>query len=309
MSAGTHAPAGTEAARTALARRYGRLLLAYPRDYRRRHGPELLATLLETSEPGRALPSWTESAGLVRGGLRTRATVAARGSPWRDGLHLGVLVVASANLALLLPYARSMPLWVGLSAAVVLAVLLGRVRLAIPLVALVGAKAVAVALGRPFLDQTLLPIFPDEIWGGPALYSEGGAVTPAVAYAAVLAGLLVIAADDAPLNRRSWLWWALVPLIAGTDPAQPDLGAGSPRTMTRIGLELALLLLAAWAGHVAGDPRWALAAGMYLLTQMAAVAENLSTFTRQDLAHFALLAFLTLVAAAVPYRTRTQPQF
>ncbi|GAA1309944.1 hypothetical protein Psi02_40810 [Planotetraspora silvatica] len=308
MSAGTHAAPTTETPKRALARRYERLLLFYPRDYRRRFGAELVATLLDGSEPGRALPSLTESAGLIRGGFRTRATFAARGSPWRDGLHLGILVVVLADLAMLVPYAGSMPVWTGLSAAIVLAVLRGRPGLAIPLVLLVGGKVVAIALGRPWLDETLLPIFPDAIWGGRALYSVGGPVAPAAAYTVVLLGLLVLTAGDTSLKKRSWCWWAVVPLIAGTDPAGLDLAGGSPRTMARVGLEVALLLLAIWAGRLAGDPRWAVAAGTYLLTELTVLAENLSSSTRQDVAHFALLAFLTFAAIAVPYRARTQPQ-
>ncbi|WP_440100641.1 hypothetical protein [Streptosporangium sp. H16] len=51
---------------------YRWLLGAYPRSYRKGHGDELVATLLATAEPGRAVPSARESLALVLGGLRTR---------------------------------------------------------------------------------------------------------------------------------------------------------------------------------------------------------------------------------------------
>src|SRR3954470_14891364 len=55
-----------------LARRYRRWLLAYPRDYRRERGPEILATLLDTADPDRSRPAAREAAVLVRHGLGRR---------------------------------------------------------------------------------------------------------------------------------------------------------------------------------------------------------------------------------------------
>jgi hypothetical protein len=52
-----------------LARRYRRLLNAYPRSYRRE---ELLDTLLESAPPERDRPTWRETANLLRNGLRAR---------------------------------------------------------------------------------------------------------------------------------------------------------------------------------------------------------------------------------------------
>ena len=56
----------------ALGRRYRRLLLAYPAAYRRRHGDELLTTLLDAAGPDRVRPSRRDVVDLVRGGLRQR---------------------------------------------------------------------------------------------------------------------------------------------------------------------------------------------------------------------------------------------
>ncbi|GAA1887391.1 hypothetical protein [Asanoa iriomotensis] len=57
---------------TPLERRYRRLLLAYPRAYRRARGDELLTTLLEGAPPDRTHPPAGEAWDLVRGGLRQR---------------------------------------------------------------------------------------------------------------------------------------------------------------------------------------------------------------------------------------------
>ena len=58
---------------TALERRYRWLLLAYPGGYRRRHGEEILTTLLELGEPARRL-AWQ----LLAGGLKQRLRLPAR---------------------------------------------------------------------------------------------------------------------------------------------------------------------------------------------------------------------------------------
>ncbi|MEV0716942.1 hypothetical protein [Asanoa sp. NPDC050611] len=55
-----------------LERRYRRLLLAYPRGYRRARGEELVTTLLEGAPPDRTRPAVAEAWDLVRGGLRQR---------------------------------------------------------------------------------------------------------------------------------------------------------------------------------------------------------------------------------------------
>ncbi|SNT63155.1 hypothetical protein SAMN05421812_11511 [Asanoa hainanensis] len=55
-----------------LARRYRRLLFAYPRAYRRARGDELVGALLDAAAPGLRRPSAREAANLVRHGLRAR---------------------------------------------------------------------------------------------------------------------------------------------------------------------------------------------------------------------------------------------
>ncbi|MCG5220060.1 hypothetical protein [Streptosporangium sp. KLBMP 9127] len=294
---------GTTSSARVLERRYRRLLVAYPPDYRSGHGEELIATLMETAEPLRSAPSPTESAALVAGGLRTRMIQAARGPAWDDGIHLGVTALAVACFASLVPYAGSIPLWVALSGVTTWAVIRGRVRLALPLVVLVATKVCAIAVGYPWLDETLLPIFPDSVWGGPALFAGGGPIAPVAAYAVIFLGLATLAVRAGPSPKRSWRWWPAVPLLAGANTETWSV-AEPTGTPGRIALEITLLLLAVWAAHVNGDPRWAIAAGVYLAAEFAELAEGLAYATRQDLAHWGLLVFLTAAAVAVTHRAR-----
>lgn len=284
-----------------LERRYRRLLVAYPRGYRAEFGAELLATLLATSEPGRRVPAFGEAVALVRGGLRARIAAAAAGEAWTDGLHLGVTVLCAVNLAALVPYAGTLPVWTGLAALVLLAVLRGWTPVALLLAVPVAGKVYAVAMGHPWLDGVLLPIVADPIWAAPALYS-GGPAAPLAGYALVLLGLAVLAVRARPPRRRSWGWWLIVPLLAGTGRDWSDLLAG--HSPVRVGLEAALLGLAVWAGRVAADPRWAGGAVAYLTVEFVALAEHSAVATTRDLAHGALLALLTGAAVAVPYRAR-----
>ncbi|WBB65669.1 hypothetical protein [Micromonospora sp. WMMD812] len=55
-----------------LARRYRRLLLGYPPEWRRARGDEMVAVLLEAAPPGRTRPAPREAVDLIRHGLRSR---------------------------------------------------------------------------------------------------------------------------------------------------------------------------------------------------------------------------------------------
>ncbi|MFG3420480.1 hypothetical protein [Micromonospora sp. NPDC048063] len=61
---------------TDLERRYLRLLLAYPADYRRARGAEIVGTYLDLAGPERRWPSPADAADLLRGGLRQRLRAA-----------------------------------------------------------------------------------------------------------------------------------------------------------------------------------------------------------------------------------------
>jgi hypothetical protein len=86
-----------------LATRYRRLLLAYPRDYRRDRGEEIVGTLLSVAPAGRAWPTWAEAANLLRHGLRARLGRPASRSvaAWAPATALvcGLLAGAAASMA------------------------------------------------------------------------------------------------------------------------------------------------------------------------------------------------------------------
>ncbi|GIE28480.1 hypothetical protein Ait01nite_015250 [Actinoplanes italicus] len=63
---------------TGLERGYRRWLLAYPREYRRDRGPEILVTLLDAADPGRSRPAAREVAHLLRHGLSVRVAEVGR---------------------------------------------------------------------------------------------------------------------------------------------------------------------------------------------------------------------------------------
>ncbi|WP_435210185.1 hypothetical protein [Micromonospora sp. bgisy143] len=79
---------------TDLERRYLRLLAAYPADYRRARGAEIVGTYLDLAEPGRRWPAPADAVDLLRGGLRQRVRVA-------GAIHLLPGVRLAAALALL----------------------------------------------------------------------------------------------------------------------------------------------------------------------------------------------------------------
>ncbi|MGK5737604.1 hypothetical protein [Micromonospora sp. URMC 103] len=56
----------------ALARRYRRLLIGYPRSWRRARADEVVAVLLDAAPPGRTRPTVREAVNLLRHGLRAR---------------------------------------------------------------------------------------------------------------------------------------------------------------------------------------------------------------------------------------------
>ncbi|MCO1597125.1 hypothetical protein M8C17_18380 [Micromonospora sp. RHAY321] len=61
---------------TDLERRYLRLLSAYPADYRRARGAEIVGTYLDLAAPDRRWPSPADAMDLLRGGLRQRVRAA-----------------------------------------------------------------------------------------------------------------------------------------------------------------------------------------------------------------------------------------
>ncbi|MFI6484148.1 hypothetical protein ACIBH1_39925 [Nonomuraea sp. NPDC050663] len=289
---------------TVLERRYRWLLRCYPRAYRTAHGGELLDLLLDSARPGRRVPEAREVVGLVSGGLQARVHELARGNPWWDGMHLGVTAIMAANTAALLPYFGSLPIWVVMSLAALLAILRGRTLLALPLVVATGAKATTIAAGGQLFELTLIPVYPDLLTDR-ALYSTTSPFAVAAGYILVAASLLVLRGVRQP---RSVWWLAALPLVAWSGPEWISEGGESfPLSLNRLVLEAALIALGAWAGHVSRDPRWALGSALYLLVFSTEMAQHLDFLSRQHLAYWGLLTFVTVAAAALPYRYRRHP--
>ncbi|MGW2147003.1 hypothetical protein ACWCOT_22050 [Nonomuraea bangladeshensis] len=291
------------AAPSPLERRYRRLLLAYPRPYRRAHGDELLDVLLEDAAPGRRMPVLREAWGLLTGGVRSRITHQATGSAWEDGLHLGVTAVAVVNLAALLPYAGELPLWTLLSAAALLAILRGGLRTAFALTLLTGAKAVALASGRQWFDVTVLPVYPDAL-SDRALFQDSDPFLVAGGYAIVLISLVVLVALRRPVRARSWWWWAAVVPAAWAGPAWMAEGTEHPISLSRMAVEAVALGLAVTGGYLARDHRWAMASAIYLLVALGELAFHAQDLGRQHLAYAGILVLLTMAAVFVPLRQR-----
>jgi len=272
-----------------LRRRYQRLLVTYPTDYRAVHGDEILSTLLEAAAPTQRFPSWRESTSLLLGGLRMRARQAAKESPrrlWTDGLHLGVLLVVMVNLGGAME--MLLPPWTALLAVGALAVLRGWGR-----TALAATAIAALAVARPLLPPIGLP------WWLPG-YGDWAAVGRYVWPAVVLAVLAWPGVGR--LRPRSW-WWLLLPA------AQAALPLGEPPwSLIEAGAEVGLLLSVLVVAVGALDPRPAIAAAVYLIPGLLYAAENIveGAPSTRALAYWMVLAVLTATLAAAAWRIRRQ---
>lgn len=82
-----------------LERHYRRLLLAYPRGFRLRHGDELVTTLLEMAEPGRSRPAAGDGWHLFTSGIRHRFRLPAGRPLARVGVVLAALLLTAFGAA------------------------------------------------------------------------------------------------------------------------------------------------------------------------------------------------------------------
>ncbi|MDA0642506.1 hypothetical protein [Nonomuraea ferruginea] len=285
-----------------LERRYRKLLLAYPRHYRTAYGDELLDVLLADAA-GRTGPPPKEVWGLLLGGVRSRILHQATGNAWADGLHLAVTAVTAANLAALLPYAGTLPLWTLLSALALLAVQRGRLRTAFALTLVTGVKAAAIAAGRPAFDLTVLPVYPNPLGDRP-LFGDSSPLVAAAGYAVALIGLLVLISRSRAPRVRSWWWWAAIVPAAWAGPAWMAEEAGHPLSLSRMAAEVTAFGLAAVCGYLARDHRWAFAASVYLLATSGGMILHAPELTKQHLAYEGVLVLLALAAAFAPFRHR-----
>jgi hypothetical protein len=79
-------------------RRYRLLLRLYPKAYREERGAEMLATLMEAAESGRARPAHREVAALLVNSLRVRVGAVGTRSPgqaWLSALRVAVLLLVA----------------------------------------------------------------------------------------------------------------------------------------------------------------------------------------------------------------------
>lgn len=264
------------------------MLLGYPREYRERHGGELLGTLLE-AQPSGGAPSLRESAHLLDAGLLTRLRARLDPVPaWVGGLQLGLLLLVLVRAGMILGHvstAQQPELVVLLpSLLVVVAVLLGRMGSAAVLAAIPAVAATYQALvssgvhgtdtlGSLFATRTFDASWAVNFWLSPGLSQ----------YWVIAVGSAVVALNRrtrGPLPRRSW-WWLAVPLaeLALTAYDNTLLPAGAPAShrppilphsvvaVSALPLiaTIGFLLLALRATAAIGDPRWAVAAGVYLI--------------------------------------------
>jgi hypothetical protein len=278
------------------------LLAAYPRDYREQYGPEILATLAQSTRPGR-IPPMREIIGLVRGGMATRPRHTAEGPVpwWADGIHLGIFVLALTAFA---PGAANLydavageaqhpgflfsPWWYPwsdlLPLLIALALMRGRAWIALP-------PAVAMAFGQiRFLVASPARHQGIDLFPAIPLFDQP-ASTPRQALPSllILAGLMVLVARRRPMLRhRSWCWWLPV-LIAGcaqeiwTEPPH-YLAWPGPQAQWAIlpaYLTVVLLVLALWATAISGDLRWTLAFGITVTAQELATVNGLPATLRE----------------------------
>lgn len=195
---------------------YRRLMFAYPGQYRRIREDEIVGTLLDVARPGQRLPSLREAAGLILGGLRTRARFSHKG---RRLLALSIIVGAFAG-------------WLWTSSAIVA---MGSARIdVVAILLLTGCFGGYAWLGTSVVAGTI----------NRAAVIVGGSVGVAVGLIWVATVTFWITANANP-GQPPLQWPALV---AGL--ALPGVVAGLSARRTRA--ERAGMHVGMWTGLVAG---------------------------------------------------------
>ncbi|MBX7265937.1 hypothetical protein KIF24_07765 [Micromonospora sp. Llam7] len=254
---------------TALERRYRRLLLAYPADYRRDRGDEIVGTYLDLADGGRRWPSPSDAADLVRGGLRQRLR-SAGATDLIPGVRLaGLLALATATFLAgfwMIVEQQSPPTEWGLRPSFGPFVSAG-------VVAwfgwLIAALLVAVTPGRPSRSAIALAVLATA--AVPVLSVIAGSLRPPllVLVPQVALGVLALAvADHLPLPIRALPITAAVAggMVAWADENVAYWGAdrgGVEQLLTAAGavlLAVAVLLTVGLAIKRDGRGTWALAA-------------------------------------------------
>ncbi|MGW4502687.1 hypothetical protein ACWENR_29290 [Micromonospora sp. NPDC004336] len=293
---------------TDLERRYLRLLLAYPAEYRRARGAEIVGTYLDLAEPGRRWPSPADAADLLRGGLRQRLR-AAGAADLLPGVRLAAVLAfltatalagAWSVLELRPPVARwgvphagpfvslGIGVWAAwLLAAAVHAVAPGRwTRRAVALALLVTVAVVPIAAltGAPrpplyvLVPQVALGVV---AFGLPDRLPVAVRAAPLLAVvAAALAGVSLLPRYDSHVGYHGWTASGILPGAAVTLLVVVLLlGAGLALRADRRGgwalltllTPIGLLFVHPLAGAVDGNMRGAPEPGWWALAVAAAV--------------------------------------
>ncbi|MEV3920510.1 hypothetical protein [Actinomadura coerulea] len=279
---------------------YRLFLRAFPRGHRIEYGAEIIGTLLNGTS--RRAPSLRETAGLLAAGFaaRTRATTAAPW--WADGLQLGLLMLALANLAYGIAD-HSSPWWLVASAALVGALLRGWALVALPL-----ALAVALSTGRAMLLGTQAASSPSQILG-PANHNW----VSLAPYGVLAIGAVALAAGRAARPRRLRLrarplWWLVIPAASLALTYMPGSREyGETWQLVRAGTESILLLAGMLATAIARSPRWALAAAIYVLPGVASPLTNPPS-NPQGTGYWLTLTGLLLAMVATAWRPQPIPE-
>jgi hypothetical protein len=286
---------------------YRRLLFTYPEPYRREHEAEIVSTLLEAAEPQRRWPSVREATGLLVGGLRTRALVAAREGPlaiWADGLRLGVALLLGSYITNAYgPFmfesgtrARFLPVLLVLAA---IAVMRGASRAGMVLV--VAAAAAAWPYVLPYAGSSPNLLVFTQSWSAYEVLSLP------------IAALVLLWYSWVRRSRRPWSWWLVVPVVVCpvlyefvlTHPTywtlQSALSFHIPLSLFE--LVLPSVLLVAWS-TIAADPRPSIGAALYIAVHLTAVAPGVAAQPAYALPLLvpAILSAATIAGAAVSSR-------
>ncbi|GAA3749593.1 hypothetical protein GCM10022225_37330 [Plantactinospora mayteni] len=259
-----------------------RLLLAYPKRYRRERGAEMIGTLMEAAGPDQRRPTVREGAMLVLRGLQTRARTHDAGSTsrgLRGSLRLAVLLLlvyatagSLAETGRVLPrivtdgveYPPELiyPLVTVIAALAVVAVAGGRYVLG--LLATLGALAAALVVLR------LVSVGVDSVTGErhypPIEFVRDGAMTDSTLWPLPLAVLLIVPLIlwPAPGTRRPVAWLLTVPVAVFLLPTDYDVTIGLQPGAT-------VVVMAGFLLWVAVDARATIAAGVLLIPLIIAM--------------------------------------
>jgi hypothetical protein len=286
---------------TGLERRCRRLLFAYPASYRRDRGEEIIATLLEATEPGRAWPSPRDARALIAGGLRARVAQN-RGLSTATSVRLAFLLGAAAYLSFeaagyLAGVIAEPGIAQALDAYAWLTLATGLLLLATVAVAWLAPRpaglVMAVAAGVAGTSRVLAVSPGARVWD-PSLGWAEAAVTGLLPLV-----LVVVLSGREPRPPRSWLWiiglFALVPLAAHLSL---DVGLAFP-VMYEILLLVPLATIIAW-GIL--DARTLLALAVALALFGLAIVPLVGWSARLDL--WPLFAVELALAASGGWRLR-----